>query len=71
MADGGKSKYVRTVHAAAVAFSRDGQTIFAAGKDRSRAFLKSIDVATGAIHDLADYGPELTISASACPSTPA
>jgi dipeptidyl aminopeptidase/acylaminoacyl peptidase len=60
--DGAKSKYLHTVHPAAVAFSRDGRTVFAAGKDRGRAFLKSIDVATGAVHNLADYGPDLTIS---------
>jgi eukaryotic-like serine/threonine-protein kinase len=60
--DGSKSKYVRTEHAAAVAFSRDGRSIFTVGKDRGRSFLKSIDVATGAVHVLADYGTELTIS---------
>jgi Tol biopolymer transport system component len=60
--DGAKSKSLPTVHPAALVFSRDGRTIFAAGKDRGRAFLKSIDVATGAVRVLADYGPELTIS---------
>jgi WD40 repeat protein len=60
--DGSKSKYVRTVHAAAVAFSRDGRTLFGVGKDRGRSFLKSIDIATGDVQVVADYGTELTIS---------
>ena len=60
--DGASSKYLKMVHPAALAFSRDGKTIFAAGKDRGRAFLKSINVATGAVRNLADYGPDLTIS---------
>jgi Tol biopolymer transport system component len=60
--DGGKSKTLPTVHATALAFSRDGKTIFAVGKEQGRAFLTSIDVATGAVHKLADYGPDLTIS---------
>jgi Tol biopolymer transport system component len=60
--DGTKTKVVPTVHPAALAFSRDGRTIFAAGKDHGRAFLSGIDVATGSVRRLADYGPDLTIS---------
>jgi serine/threonine protein kinase len=60
--DGSKSKVLHTIHPAAVVFSRDGRTIYAAGKDRGHTFLKSVDVATGAVHDLADYGSDLTIS---------
>ncbi len=60
--DGAKSKVLPTTHPAALTFAHDGKSIFLAGKDRGRAFLKSVDVASGAVHDLADYGPELTIS---------
>jgi hypothetical protein len=60
--DGSKSKSLPKLGAAGVAFSKDGKTLYAAGKDRGRAFLKAIDVATAAVRTVADYGPILNIS---------
>lgn len=64
-ADGSRHKLLPPVHATALAFSRDGKTIYAAGRVNGRAFLKAIDVATGAVRPIADYGPNLTISGGA------
>jgi serine/threonine protein kinase len=60
--DGSQSKALPKVDAATLAFSKDGKTVYAVGKENGRSFLKAIDVPTGAVRTLADYGPELTIS---------
>ncbi len=60
--DGSKSKALPKVGAAALAFSKDGKTVYAVGKEHGSSFLKAIDVASGAVRTLADYGPALTIS---------
>jgi eukaryotic-like serine/threonine-protein kinase len=60
--DGSQTKALPKVSAATLAFSQDGKTVYAVGKQDGRAFLKAIDVATGAVRNVADYGPALTIS---------
>ncbi len=60
--DGGKSKPLPKLGASALAFSGDGKTLYAAGKEHGSSFLKAIDVESGAVRTIADYGPALTIS---------
>ncbi|MGA7237779.1 MAG: protein kinase [Bryobacteraceae bacterium] len=60
--DGSKAKALPKVSASTVAFSKDGKTLYAVGKQNGRSFLKAIDVDSGAVRTLADYGPALTIS---------
>ncbi len=60
--DGTKSKMLPPVHSAALAFARDGETIYAVGKEHGSSFLKSVKLADGAVRNIADYGPDLTIS---------
>jgi serine/threonine protein kinase len=61
--DGSRKKTLPRVHSSALTFSRDGKTIFAVGKENGQAFLKTIDIAAGTVRNLANYGPNLTISA--------
>lgn len=63
-ADGTKSKMLPALHSAALAFSHQGDLIYAVGKEHGRSFLKSVNVADGAVRNIADYGPDLTISGS-------
>ncbi len=60
--DGSQTKALPKVGAATLAFSRDGKTVYAVGKEHGCSFLKAIDIATGAVRTVADYGPALTIS---------
>jgi serine/threonine protein kinase len=60
--DGSQHKLLPRLNSTALAFSRDGKIIYAAGKEHGRAFLKSVDVATGTVRQLADYGYALSIS---------
>jgi eukaryotic-like serine/threonine-protein kinase len=60
--DGSKSKRLPKLGAIALAFSRDGKTLHAVGKERGKTFLKAIDVESGDVRTVANYGPELTIS---------
>ncbi len=60
--DGSKAKALPKLGASALAFSKDGKTLYAVGKDRGSAFLKAIDVASGAVRTVSDYGPVLIIS---------
>ncbi len=60
--DGAKTKALPKVGAATLAFSQDGKTVYAVGKQNGRSFLKAIDVNTSEVRTLADYGPALTIS---------
>ena len=62
--DGAKSKMLPALHSAALVFTRDGETIYAVGKEHGRSFLKSVKVADGTVRQLADYGPDVTISGS-------
>ncbi len=60
--DGSKSKALPKIGAVTLAFSRDGKTVYAVGKQNGGSFLKAIDVATGAVQTVANYGSALTIS---------
>ena len=64
-ADGSKSKMLPTLHSAALAFSREGDVIYAVGKEQGRSFLKSVKVADGTVRRIADYGTEVTLSGGA------
>jgi eukaryotic-like serine/threonine-protein kinase len=60
--DGSNSKDLPKVGAVTLAFSKDGKTLYAVGKQNGRSFLKAIDIATSVVRNVADYGPALTIS---------
>jgi len=62
--DGTKTKMLPTLHSVALAFSHEGDAIYAAGREHGRSFLKSVKVADGTVHNIADYGTELIISGS-------
>ena len=61
-ADGASSKALPKLGAAAIAFSRDGKTIYAVGRENGATFLKAVDIASGAVRSVANYGPALNIS---------
>jgi hypothetical protein len=56
--DGSARRTLPVVNSTALAFSRDGKTLYAAG----RTFLKGIDVAAGSVRDIAQYAGGWTIS---------
>ena len=56
--DGSKRRTLPVVNSTALAFARDGKTLYAAG----RTFLKAIDVAAGSVRDIAQYAAGWTIS---------
>jgi hypothetical protein len=60
--DGSKSKRLPKLGATAVAFSRDGKTLYAVGRDGGSTFLKAINLGSGDVRTVANYGPALTIS---------
>ena len=60
--DGGKIRTLPRLNSSAIAFSRDGRTLYAAGRENGRMFVKSVDVASGASHTIADYATEMLIS---------
>ena len=63
--DGAKSRTLPRLNSVAMAFSRDGRTLYAAGRENGRTFVKSIDVAGGAFRTIADYASEMLISGGA------
>jgi Tol biopolymer transport system component len=63
--DGSKHRTLPKLNSIAIAFSRDGRTIYAAGMENGRAFLKSIDLAGGAVRKIAEYSGEAVISGGA------
>ena len=56
--DGSRRRVLPVVNSIALAFSRDGKTLYAAG----RTFLKAIDLAAGSVRDSAQYSGGWTIS---------
>jgi hypothetical protein len=56
--DGSARRTLPVVNSTALAFARDGKTLYAAG----RTFLKGIDVAAGTVRDIAQYASGWTIS---------
>jgi len=61
----GHTRMLPRVGSSALAFSRDGSTLYAVGRERGHTFLKSVDVASGAVKQIADYGTQLVISGGA------
>jgi len=64
-ADGQRRRKLPALDTNAVAFSRDGKTLYAAGREGGHAFLKAIDIAGGTVRDIATYTGEFTISGGA------
>jgi hypothetical protein len=63
--DGSRPRMLPRLHSSALAFSHDGGTIFAAGIEKGRGFLKAIDVAGGSVRAIADYGPGVIVNGGA------
>jgi dipeptidyl aminopeptidase/acylaminoacyl peptidase len=63
--DGSKIRTLPKLNSSAIAFSRDGRILYAAGRENGRTFVKSIDVASGAFHTIADYAGDMLISGGA------
>jgi Tol biopolymer transport system component len=63
--DGTKRRKLPRLDSSAIAFSRDGKTIYAAGREAGQTFLKAIDVATGAVRQIATHPGDFTISGGA------
>jgi len=63
--DGSRHRTLPKLNSIAIAFARDGRTIYAAGRENGRTFLKSIDVAAAAVRTIADYASEAVISGGA------
>jgi hypothetical protein len=53
------------LNSTAIAFSRDGRTLYAAGRDAGHTFVKAIDLAAGSVRDIAQHAGDLTISGGA------
>ena len=63
--DGSRRRTLPEPNSSALAFARDGKTLYAAGRAAGRTFLKGIDVAAGSVRDIAQYSDGLTISGAA------
>jgi serine/threonine protein kinase len=63
--DGTQHRNLPRLRTIAIAFSRDGKTLYAAGRDDARTFVKAIDIATGAVRDIAQHATALTVSGGA------
>ena len=63
--DGKQHKTLPKLGSIAMAFSRDGHTLYAAGRDNGRTFLKAIDIPTGAVRTVGEYNSEKVISGGA------
>jgi len=63
--DGSKRRTLPKLNSSAIAFSRDGRTMYAAGREKGRAFLKSMDVASGQVRLIAEYAGDKLISGGA------
>jgi WD40 repeat protein len=60
--DGSQQRRLPKTDAASLVFSQDGKTIYAVGRDAGRSFLKAVDVTSGAVRSIADYGTDLIFS---------
>jgi len=63
--DGQRNKTLAVLGSSAIAFAKDGKTLYAAGRAEGRMFLKAITVATGEVHEIATHTGDLTISGGA------
>ncbi len=60
--DGSKSRNFEGIHCMALAFSKGGKTVLAAGREHGKSFLRELDIAAGTVREVADYGPAVLIS---------
>ncbi len=63
--DGQRHRTLPKLHSSAIAFSRDGKTLYAAGREESRTFVKAIDIASASVRDIAQHIGALIISGGA------
>jgi hypothetical protein len=63
--DGSKHRTLPRLNSTAIAFARDGRTLYAAGRDGGHTFLKAIDLVTGSVREIAQHTGSLTISGGA------
>ncbi len=63
--DGSRRKTLPRLNSGAIAFSADGKTLYAAGRDAGSTFVKAIDVGSGQVRDIAQHTEDLTISGGA------
>jgi Tol biopolymer transport system component len=67
--DGQRRRTLPRLNTSAIAFSRDGKTLYAAGRENGNTFLKAIDLtaanATAAVRDIATHAGDMTISGGA------
>jgi Tol biopolymer transport system component len=63
--DGSKRKTLPRLNSAAIAFSRDGRTLYTAGQEAGHLSVKAIDVASGAVREIAQHTGDLRISGGA------
>ncbi len=63
--DGSRRRTLPRLKSSAIAFARDGRTLYAAGRDAGNTFVKAIDLATGSVRDIAQHTSGLTISGGA------
>ncbi len=63
--DGSKRRTMPRLNSSAIAFARDGRTLYAAGRDAGGTFLKAIDLTTGGVRDIAQHTGSMTISGGA------
>jgi WD40 repeat protein len=60
--DGQRHKTLPVMGSTAIAFSKDGGTLYAAGHEDGRTLLKAVTVATGAVREIAMHTGDMTIS---------
>jgi Tol biopolymer transport system component len=63
--DGSRRRTLPRLNSSAIAFSHDGRTLYAAGRDAGHTFVKAIDLAAGTVRDIAQHTGDLTISGGA------
>jgi serine/threonine protein kinase len=63
--DGQKHKTLPMLGSSAIAFSRDGKTLYAAGREEGRTVLKAVMLATEEVREIAAHTGEMTISGGA------
>ena len=60
--DGSARRSLPVLHSSALAFARDGKTLFAAGRAGTLTFVKALDVAAGTVRDIAQFSNGPVIS---------
>jgi serine/threonine protein kinase len=63
--DGSRHRNLPKLRSTAIAFSRDGTTLYAAGREDGRTFVRAVDIASGTVRDIAQHVAALTISGGA------